>query len=120
MAAVGQACDLAQPQLAAQQPHLLIGEHIGNPASVQAPFVFLKSLPWHRAASAFAIGEDVELSINEPQEKLWAVASAVEDNRQASLSDQGARLLQQDRQHLHHAGVCLGRDDEERTAALDH
>ena len=55
---------------------------------------------------------------DQPNKQLGAEAAAVEDDRHAALSDQGADLLQHHRQHLHHAGVGFRRDDEERIAAL--
>ena len=73
-----------------------------------------KARPRDAAASALAIGEQVEAVREELEEELRTVAPAVEHDGDPAWPDEGADLGEHARQHLSHPRVRLGRDDEER------
>ena len=116
MPALGQARDLPQTQPSAWRPHPLVGERVLDPSPVDEEPIHLEAVLRHRTPALLAIGEDVEPLGDEALEEPGAPPPAVEDHRDAPLTDERADLVEHDGQHLDQAGIGLGRDDEQRFA----
>src|SRR6266436_5319584 len=68
--------------------------------------------------TALPIGQEIEPRVDDLLEEFWAVATAIEDNRNAALAQQFAHLLQDRRQHLDHTRIGLGGKHEQGIPGL--
>ena len=62
------------------------------------------------------VREDIETGGDQLEEEFWAEATTVEHYRHAPVADNGLDFVEHLGQHLHHAGVRLSGDDEERVS----
>lgn len=103
-----QARNLAQPQFAAKQPHALIGQPVGN-LSVVNNCGAVAEVPWRDAAEpSFAVGEDVELLLDDSHEQFRTPAASVKNHRYAPLAHKAAQFGKHGGQHIRQPFVRLG------------
>jgi hypothetical protein len=114
MAILRQARDLSQTQLAAEQPDLLVGEHVAPVDAIDAGGALVKAALGHATRAPLAIGQDVEALRDDLLEEARAPATAIEHDGDGARADQLAHFVEHGLQHLDHAGVGFGRDDEQR------
>ena len=110
----GEARDLPQRQASVEEANLFVGQHVFNRLPVEAGAVAGEVAGGHPTEAALAAGEDVEALGEQRDEELRAPPASVEDDGEPSVADEAAHFAEDDRQHLHHAGVGRGGDDEER------
>src|SRR6185295_14983349 len=79
MPVVHQAGDLAQPQFAFEQTHLLIRQDVGDAAALLPGGVWAKTSFWNPRVTALAIGQQVEPGRQDRLKELGTVAAAIED-----------------------------------------
>jgi hypothetical protein len=81
-------------------------------AVVGATLVGLEQTLRDAAQWALAVGQDVEAGVEDLLEQLRAPASAVEDDGDAALADEGTHFVEDLGEHLDEAGVGFGGYDE--------
>ncbi len=68
---------------------------------------------WNAAGASLAIGQDVEALGSQLGEELGAPTATIENDGDASVTDEATDLVEQRRQHLDQPGIGLGGHDEE-------
>src|ERR1700746_527595 len=116
MAAVAQARDLPQAQLAFEEAHGLIMQKIVNRASVEHGATADEAPLIDATAPALTIGEHVEAALDHRGEQFRAKATAVEDNSDASLADYLPHLTKQTGHSLRQSSIDLSGDHQQRVA----
>src|ERR1035437_7080223 len=78
----------------------------------------LETPPGDTRKTALAIGQEIEVRVQDLLEEFGTVATAIKDDRDAALVQQSAHLCQDRRQHLDHPSIGLGGEHEQWVSAL--
>jgi hypothetical protein len=112
MTVCSQACDLAQPQFALKQAHLLVGQKVCSHCSPQTCLAWLEPLPRYSRATSLAIGQNVKIRSQNLLKEFGTKTAAIEYDGDTSLANQTAHLLQNRWEHFNQSGIGLGRDHQ--------
>jgi hypothetical protein len=116
MAAVAQAGDLPQAQLAFEETHGLIMQKIVNRASVEHGATADEAPLIDATAPALAIGQHIEAVLDHRCEQFRAPATAIEDNGDPPLPDHLPNLAKQTGHSPRQCSVNLPGDHQQRVA----
>src|SRR6516165_1302835 len=116
MAAVAQARDLPQAQLAFEEAHGLIVQKIVNRASVEHGATADEAPLIDATAPALAVGQHIEAAVDHRGEQFRAPATAVEDNGDSSLADDLPHLSEQTGHSLRQSSIDLSGNHQQWVA----